>query len=202
MTGPNFREAACSWLISKCGAARGSPLSMSKIAMPEKSSTEFLLDQPLPPLENAGLDLTRRTRLVLLAANYIPLVHILAVATAFCLPGSWGLRVAAGLGALYLAPPLLLRASRALLPVHEGRIEVGDSQFLRWWLLFQLQGLFNRFPALEELLRLVPGLYSLWLPIWGAKIGRLTYWASGTLILDRPFLDIGDNIVFGAGVRL
>jgi hypothetical protein len=71
-----------------------------------------------------------------------------------------------------------------------------------WWALFCLQTLYCRFPILEELLRSVPGLYSQWLRLWGARIGRFTYWAAGTAILDRPFLDIGDDVIFGAGVRL
>ena len=55
---------------------------------------------------------------------------------------------------------------------------------------------------LEEILRLVPGLYSLWLRAWGSRIGKLTYWAPQTIILDRGFLDIGDHVIFGAGVRI
>lgn len=51
-------------------------------------------------------------------------------------------------------------------------------------------------------MRLVPGLYSPWLRLWGARIGRLTYWSAGTLLTDRSFLSIGDDVVFGAGVRL
>jgi acetyltransferase-like isoleucine patch superfamily enzyme len=38
--------------------------------------------------------------------------------------------------------------------------------------------------------------------LWGAQIGRFTYWSAGTLITDRSFLSIGNDVVFGAGVRL
>ena len=62
--------------------------------------------------------------------------------------------------------------------------------------------LFLRFPATEEIIRLIPGCYSLWLRLWGSRIGSLTYWAPRTTILDRGFLNIGDNVVFGAGVKL
>ena len=68
--------------------------------------------------------------------------------------------------------------------------------------MLQAQMLFNRFPMLEEALRIIPGVYSTWLRLWGARVGRLTYWAPGMRILDRSFLDIGDHVVFGAGVRL
>ena len=76
------------------------------------------------------------------------------------------------------------------------------ADFLKWWTCFQCQVLFLRFPALEEIIRLVPGCYSLWLRLWGSRIGKLTYWAPRTSILDRGFLDIGDNVIFGAGVKL
>ena len=49
---------------------------------------------------------------------------------------------------------------------------------------------------------MIPGVYSLWLRLWGSRIGKLTYWVPQTLILDRGFLDIGDHVVFGAGVRI
>ena len=62
--------------------------------------------------------------------------------------------------------------------------------------------IFCRLPMLEEIMRLVPGLYSLWLRLWGARVGRLTYWGAGLRILDRSFLHIGDDVIFGAAVRL
>ena len=48
----------------------------------------------------------------------------------------------------------------------------------------------------------MPGLYSVWLRLWGAKIGKLIYWAPGLRVLDRSYLDIGDHVFFGADVRL
>ena len=139
------------------------------------------------------------SKLLLLLLNFVPLLHVAAIVGACLLPLSAGFRVGAAIVALYLLPPL---CGRLLLPVPEGRIRVGSAAFFKWWSLLQLQMLFNRFPAFEEVLRLVPGLYSGWLRLWGARIGRLTYWAPGTLILDRSFLEIGDSVVFGAGVRL
>ena len=51
-------------------------------------------------------------------------------------------------------------------------------------------------------MRLVPGLYGLWLRLWGARVGRLIYWGAGLNILDRSFVQIGNGVIFGAGVRL
>ena len=138
-------------------------------------------------------------KLLLLLLNFVPLLHLAAIVSACLLPLSVGFRISAAIVVLYLLPPF---CARFLLPVPEGRIRIGSAAFFKWWSLLQLQMLFNRFPAFEELLRLVPGLYSGWLRLWGARIGRLTYWAPGTLVLDRSFLEIGDFVVFGAGVRL
>lgn len=103
---------------------------------------------------------------------------------------------------LFLLPPLLARLVRAVSPIRQNRVAVGTPAFFSWWTLFSLQVLFCRLPFLEELIRLVPGVYSLWLRLWGSRIGRLTYWAAGTRILDRSYLQIGDDVVLGAGVRL
>jgi acetyltransferase-like isoleucine patch superfamily enzyme len=103
---------------------------------------------------------------------------------------------------LYLAPPLAARFIRTVFPIREGHIAVSTPEFLTWWALFNLQVIYCRLPALEECLRLVPGLYSCWLRLWGARVGRLTYWAAGLRVLDRSFLHIGNDVVFGAGVRL
>jgi hypothetical protein len=136
-------------------------------------------------------------RLAMLLLNLVPLLH--AVGTVACLltPYPW-----LAPAVLYLLPIVPGRILRETLRSSPPDIPIGSSGFLRWWACFQCQALFLRFPALEELLRLVPGVYSLWLRLWGSRVGKLTYWAPGTVILDRGFLDIGDNVVFGAGVRL
>lgn len=142
-------------------------------------------------------------RLLLLVLNLIPLLHIAMTGLlAWCLPVSTPGRIALVVSFLYLAPPLAARLVLTLTGIHEGRIAVGTRPFFTWWALFQMQVLFSRLPWLEEFLRLVPGAYSLWLRLWGARIGRLTFWSPGTLITDRSFLRIGDDVVFGAGVRL
>ena len=148
-------------------------------------------------------ELSMKHRVGLLILNYIPLLHSLLLAGILIAPWerlSW--RIPAGLACLYLLPPVASRLVRTALTIREGRIEFGTRDFFGWWLLLNFQVIFCRLPLLEEVLRLVPGLYSAWLRLWGARIGRLTYWAAGTMILDRPFLDIGDDVIFGAGVRL
>jgi hypothetical protein len=139
----------------------------------------------------------------MLGLNCLPLIHVLAVAAIVAIGwASPGWRIAAGLAALYLAPALAARIVLVLSPITEGRIRLGARPFFTWWALANLQMLFCRLPMLEEIIRLVPGLYSLWLRLWGAQVGRLTYWGAGLRILDRSFLRIGDDVIFGAAARL
>jgi hypothetical protein len=136
-------------------------------------------------------------RLAMLLLNLIPLLHAAGSIACLFTPWPWMFPVA-----LYLFPLLPGRLLRESLKSAPTEIPLGSADFLKWWACFQCQVLFLRFPALEEILRLIPGLYSIWLRLWGSRIGRLTYWAPGTIILDRGFLDIGDHVVFGAGVRI
>jgi hypothetical protein len=152
---------------------------------------------------DAGLRLSPGQRLLMLGLNYLPLLHVLTIAAVVGIawgPLSW--RIGCGVVLLYLVPALAARMILALAPISQARIRADTGAFFTWWALANLQMLFCRLPLLEEVLRLVPGLYSLWLRLWGAHIGRLTYWGAGLRILDRSFLHIGDNVVFGAAVRL
>jgi hypothetical protein len=151
----------------------------------------------------AAVDVRWSGRVLMLGLNFIPLLHLVSTALLLVLPyASLAARIGISLTFLYLAPPLAARLVSAVAPIPEGRLAAGSGAFFRWWALFQLQVVFCRLPTLEEILRLIPGVYSQWLRLWGARIGRFTYWSPGTLITDRSFLRIGDDVVFGAGVRL
>ncbi len=171
--------------------------------MQARSSVNPVTDPQWLSSRARSADLTPSQRAGLLALNLIPVLHVAAIVVLAALPyASWRWRVGAVAGVIYLLPPLAAKLVRLMIAIPEGRIAMGTKEFFGWWALFQLQTLFCRLPALEELLRLVPGVYSGWLRLWGARIGRLSYWAPGTLILDRSFLQIGDEVVFGAGVRV
>jgi acetyltransferase-like isoleucine patch superfamily enzyme len=154
-----------------------------------------------PPLQAKDLPVAAEIawpgRVLLLGLNFIPLAHV-----AFVIWIGFTAGIAWAFLFLYLAPPLLARVILLTSSFRNHHIEIGSRTFFQWWALFQLQILFCRLPAFEELLRLLPGCYSLWLRLWGARIGRLTYWAPGTFISDRSFISIGDDVVLGAGVRL
>lgn len=141
--------------------------------------------------------------LLLLFLNYIPLILvILCFSPFFVLKTSFVFKCLACVSILYLLPPALACLSISIFGLPKGKVSISSKEFFVWWLLFQLQAVFNRLPFLEELLRIIPGVYSLWLRFWGSKIGKLTFWSPGVRILDRSYLQIGDNVIFGAGVRL
>lgn len=144
----------------------------------------------------------RNVRLVMLVLNFVPLLHAACILACLLTPLGWPGRIGMAAAVLYLAPLIPGRLLRESLRGHPPDIAAGSPAFLRWWACFQCQVLFLRFPVLEEVLRLLPGLYSLWLRLWGSRVGRLTYWAPQTVILDRGFLEIGHDVVFGAGVRI
>jgi hypothetical protein len=136
--------------------------------------------------------------------GYIPFVHAAGTTALFILAATHSTRLFLPLAfaSLYLLPPLIVRLFTLITPLPAGKFPVHSATFLKWWFTAQWQILFNRLRILEELLRLVPGLYSTWLRLWGARIGRLVYWTPGLEILDRPLLNIGRQVAFGAGVRL
>ena len=138
--------------------------------------------------------------LLLNATSLLHLILVAVVAFRPWVPLAW--RIPAVLGVLYLLPPLLGRLVKRLSGLREGHIPVGSGAFFAWWALANLQVIYARLPFLEELLRMVPGVYGLWLRAWGSRVSSMVYWAPGLQILDRSYLSIGDMVVFGAGVRL
>jgi hypothetical protein len=117
-----------------------------------------------------------------------------------------GVWTGACLTLLYLVPPALFRLHAVAFPLEEGfsRIDsqAASAKYSPWWGGHQLQGLFIAFPALECWLRLIPGAYSAWLRLWGAKMGRGIYWTPRVEILDRSMIEIGDGVIFGHDAAL
>jgi acetyltransferase-like isoleucine patch superfamily enzyme len=102
---------------------------------------------------------------------------------------------------LYFLPVFLYRIFNFLFPKKYGRCEIFSSRYNCWWYGVQFQTIYTRFPFLEEFLRIFPFVYSFWLRLWGAKIGRFIFWSPGVLIVDRGDLEIGDNCVIGYGAK-
>jgi hypothetical protein len=147
-------------------------------------------------------DYPARLRIWMLLLNFFPFAHLSALVAIAMANLPVRIRIVSVLAVLLILPPLLARTVHALAPLPPGKISIESGGFLSWWATAQFQIIFNRLPMIEELLRMIPGVYSNWLRLWGSKIGRLTYWSPGMAVLDREYLDLGDDVVFGAGVRL
>lgn len=139
-----------------------------------------------------------------LLANFLPLVLIVVlVAFSVALADTPAARLALFISLLYLMPPLCGRLLTGIFGKPTGRdLPQSGRAFKVWWALLQLQMLFNRLPWLEEMLRLVPGLYPLWLNLWGARVHPATLWAPGARIIDRPYVSTGYGSVIGTEALL
>jgi hypothetical protein len=174
--------------------------------MPGALSSEAVVDTPIraAAADNA-LPFAAGFRALMVLFGLLPFLHVTTSVVLMLAPVVWGTTYKTflmGLATLFLAGPLSVRLTTFVTPLHPGRFEINSRPFLLWWFTAQWQVVFNRLPFLEELLRLVPGLYSLWLRCWGARVGKLVYWSPGLVILDRPLVDVGNRVVFGVGVRV
>ena len=143
------------------------------------------------------------TPLLLLVSNYFSAVYLLmGVAFGFTLNVAGIILLFYVLFWVYLLPPLLCRLLITAFGRPEGKVGAESPVFQYWWFLTQLQILYTRFPFLEELLRVFPGVYSLWLNLWGGRVSLLCYWAPGVTVADRYHLHIGKGAVIGGGCRI
>jgi hypothetical protein len=115
-------------------------------------------------------------------------------------PSLWG--ALALLTVFYALPLLVYWVHHLFYPLKEGINYLQNRTYAPWWGTHQIQLIYIAFPTLETILRLVPGLFSLWLRLWGAKVGWGVYWTSKLEIGDRSLLDIGDGVIFGHGVGI
>ncbi|MBD2183204.1 acyl transferase [Planktothrix sp. FACHB-1355] len=106
------------------------------------------------------------------------------------------------LSSLYGLPVLAYRLHQWVYPVREGISYLRGKKYSPWWGSHQIQAIYIAIPALEAVLRLIPGAFSYWLRLWGAKVGRNVYWTPGLEIADRGFLEIGDRVVIGHRVGI
>ena len=103
---------------------------------------------------------------------------------------------------LYGFPILIYRMHERFYPVNEGISYLGGKEYSPWWGSHQTQVVYIAFPALETLLRLIPGAFSLWLRLWGASVGKGVYWTPKLEIADRGLIDIGDRVVFRHAIEI
>lgn len=129
------------------------------------------------------------SRLGRLMALFPALVVLLAAGCLWVAPPAAPLVV-------YLLPPLVYRLHSWRFPLKEGLSRLVGADYAPWWGGHQVQLLFIAVPSLEAILRIC-GVYSPWLRLWGATVGRGVYWTPLVEITDRALLDIGDDVVIG-----
>ena len=103
---------------------------------------------------------------------------------------------------LYLLPPIACRSMLLVFGRPNGRLTQDMTAYRVWWTATQLQMVFNRVPWIEELLRLVPGLYALWIALWGGRLSPRAFVSPGVTITDRYLVDVGPGAVLGIKVVL
>jgi len=134
--------------------------------------------------------------------TFFPLLHFLLVfdsALTLCrLPGLGSLLWL--LFWIYAFPVIAYKIHNRFFPIEEGTSSI-IGEYSPWYGGHMIQSLFVYFPALERVIRLVPGLFSVWLRLWGSSIGRDVSWTPHFELEDRAFMDVGNNAVFEHGVK-
>ncbi|BAY21229.1 hypothetical protein NIES2100_09790 [Calothrix sp. NIES-2100] len=103
---------------------------------------------------------------------------------------------------IYGLPLLVYRLHQWVYPVQEGISYLLGKEYSPWWGSHQIQVMYIAIPVFEAVLRLIPGAFSFWLRLWGAKVGRDVYWTPGLEIADRGLIEIGDRVVMGHRVGI
>jgi acetyltransferase-like isoleucine patch superfamily enzyme len=142
------------------------------------------------------------TPLSAVLAYFPTLILLLSAASFVYLCTHPGIGAALLLFILYGLPMLTYRLHQWRYPVQAGISYLQTDTYSPWWGSHQIQAIYIAFPILETVLRLIPGMFSLWLRLWGAKVGRQVYWTPKLDIADRGLVEIGDRVVFGYGVGI
>lgn len=103
---------------------------------------------------------------------------------------------------IYGLPLLVYHLHEKFFPIKQKVSYLIGKKYNPWWGSHQIQVIYIAIPVLESGLRLIPGVFSLWLRLWGSKIGKNVYWTPGLEIADRGLLEIGDNVVMGHRVGI
>ena len=135
--------------------------------------------------------------------SLFPLLHgllIVASAVVFVVTPT-AVSFVAILASIYLFPLLTFRVHNRVCRLEEGTYSIVQG-YSPWYGTHMIQTMFIAFPRLETALRLVPGVFAMWLRLWGSKVGRNVYFTPHFEVADRSLLDIGNNCVFGYDVKI
>ena len=102
---------------------------------------------------------------------------------------------------IYLFPLICFHLHQIICPLNEGESGIG-SGYSAWYGTHMIQNIHITFPMFERILRLIPGVFSTWLRLWGSEVGKNTHWTTQLELADRSLLKIGDNCVFGYNVKI
>jgi acetyltransferase-like isoleucine patch superfamily enzyme len=97
---------------------------------------------------------------------------------------------------------MLLRIVFRWAPQKHGIACIDGRAFCPWLASHHIQAFYDALPYLESLLRVIPGFYSMWLRMWGSRIGYGVEWPVRMDVLDRNLMDIGNRVVFAREVEL
>ncbi len=136
--------------------------------------------------------------------SYFPLLMTAAVIAAFGLFAQWpnGWTVLLLLFVIYLLPPMILRIVLRWAPLKPGIACIDGRKFCPWLAAHHMQAFYDGLPFLESLLRVIPGFYSMWLRMWGSRVGYGVEWPVRIDVLDRGLMDIGNRVAFDREVEL
>jgi hypothetical protein len=136
--------------------------------------------------------------------SYFPLLMTVAVITALSVfaqwPNAWTVLLL--LLVVYFLPPMVLRILLRWAPLKPGIASIDGRKFCPWLAAHHTQVFYDALPFLESLLRVIPGFYSMWLRMWGSRVGYGVTWAVRMDVLDRNLMDIGNRVTFDREVEL
>ncbi|MGE0597256.1 MAG: acyl transferase, partial [Hyphomonadaceae bacterium] len=136
--------------------------------------------------------------------SYFPLLLTAAAFTGLGLFAAWpsGWTAFLLIAVLYLVAPVSLRILMRWAPIKPGLARIDDRSFSPWLAAHHIQAFYDALPYLESLLRVIPGFYSLWLRLWGSRVGYGVEWSVNCQVLDRNLMDIGNRVVFSHEVEI
>jgi hypothetical protein len=136
--------------------------------------------------------------------SYFPLMMTAASLTALGVFAQWpsGWSAILLLFILYVLPPIVLRIMLRWAPLQQGVGCIDGRKFCPWLASHHIQAFYDALPYLEALLRVIPGFYSMWLRMWGSRVGYGVEWPVRIDVLDRNLMDIGNRVVFAREVEL
>ncbi|MBS0383859.1 MAG: acyl transferase, partial [Proteobacteria bacterium] len=123
--------------------------------------------------------------------SYFPLLMTVATFAALGVfarvPSPWSLLLV--FAVIYILPPVVQRVMFRWAPLKLGVSTIDDRSFSSSLAAHHIQAFYDALPQLESLLRVIPGFYSMWLRLWGSRVGYGVEWPVRMDVLDRNLMD-------------